>query len=782
MEKYLEELNEQQRAAVTYCDGPQLVVAGAGSGKTRVLTSKIMYLIEHEGIEPYRIMALTFTNKAAREMQERIARLIGEDRANQLWMGTFHSIFSRIIRFNAERLGYQHDYTIYDSADSRALIKLIVKDMELDDKVYKPAMVQSIISRAKNALILPDDYAANRQMIEQDEKNGHPAISAIYSAYFQRCRVAGAMDFDDLLVYANILFRDHPDVLRDYQERFQYVLVDEYQDTNFAQYLILIKLGQLHKRLCLVGDDAQSIYSFRGANIDNIFNIKSEYPELKQFKLERNYRSTKNIINAANSLIDKNQRQIRKHLFSENPDGRRIKVIACSSDYEEAYVVANQLMSMKSRQGDRYSDFAILYRVNAQSRVLEEAFSGGGLRNKHGNVRGAIPYRIYGGLSFYDRKEIKDTVAYMRLAINPNDDEALRRIINYPARGIGDVTVGKLTHCAMSNQVSVWQVLGNPDHYGLTVHSGLRNKLQSFKALIDDFIAKNRHGMNAADLSRYIIDKAQLMQVLLGDKTPENISRQENLSELINGVSTFVQLRLEQGEDDVSLTAFLAEVSLLTDQDRDKNDGDCVTMMTVHSAKGLEFKNVFIVGVEKDLFPAALNSDTLRGIEEERRLLYVAITRAEENCVISYAKSRYINGMSKTSTISPFLLDIDQNLLDMPLQKYDMPKSIQRTPERTFPATASILPRQHTAPRRLTPLADARRERPVTAAARGTGGFTVHNADELAVGTEIMHSQFGHGVITELDGSGADEKMHVRFDEIGERTLLLKFARIKILN
>ena len=661
---YLDKLNEQQRAAVEYCDGPQLVIAGAGSGKTRVLTYKIVHLLRL-GCEPWRIMALTFTNKAAREMRERIEPLAGPEVAAQLWMGTFHSIFSRLLRRNAERIGFKPDFTIYDQSDSRSLIKLIVKDMGLDDKLYKPATIQTQISNAKNALITPDDYARNQSLIDADADAMRPATVNIYRAYWERCRIAGAMDFDDLLLYTNILLRDHEDVLEQYQEFFRYILVDEYQDTNFSQHLIVHQLSKKYNRLCVVGDDAQSIYSFRGANIDNILRLQRFYPDIKTFKLERNYRSTQTITDAANSLIEKNKGQIAKHLFSKNAVGDRIPVIQCYSDYEEAYVVANQIAALKARQGDSYEDYAVLYRTNAQSRVLEEALSNGGRRDKHGNMRNAIPYRIYGGLSFYQRKEVKDAICYLRLIINSDDDEALRRVINYPSRGIGDTTVGKITHCANENGVSLWQVINNAEHYGLNVNRGTLTKLEGFTTLMKGLIELNLNGSDALTVAQEMVKRTHIKSVLMGDNTPENISRIENLDELVNAVNDFQQIKEESGEEHYQIGDFLAETSLLTDQDMNDPDGEKVTLMTVHAAKGLEFRNVIIVGVEEDLFPSAMSAGSMYQIEEERRLLYVAITRAEVNCIITYATSRYHNGQTKSCVISRFLRDIEPEYLLM---------------------------------------------------------------------------------------------------------------------
>ena len=789
-ENYLEKLNEQQRAAVEYCDGPQLVIAGAGSGKTRVLTYKIVHLLTL-GYEPWRIMALTFTNKAAREMRERIEPLAGPEVAAQLWMGTFHSIFSRLLRRNAERIGFRPDFTIYDQSDSRSLIKLIVKDMGLDDKVYKPATIQTQISNAKNALITPDDYARNQALIDADRDAQRPETAAIYRAYWSRCHIAGAMDFDDLLLYTNILLRDHEDVLKQYQEFFRYILVDEYQDTNFSQHLIVHQLSKQYNRLCVVGDDAQSIYSFRGANIDNILKLKHFYPDIKTFKLERNYRSTQNITEAANSLIEKNNRQIAKHLFSKNQVGDRIPVIQCYSDYEEAYVVANQIAALKARQGDSYEDYAVLYRTNAQSRVLEEALSNGGRRDKHGNMRSAIPYRIYGGLSFYQRKEVKDAICYLRLIINPDDDEALRRVINYPSRGIGDTTVGKITHCANEHSVSSWQVINHAEQYGLNVNKGTLKKLEAFTTLIDGLIELNQQGSDALTVAQEMVRRSQIKSVLMGDNTPENISRIENLDELVNAVNDFQQLKEESGDEHCQIGDFLAETSLLTDQDMNDPDGEKVTLMTVHAAKGLEFRNVIIVGVEEDLFPSAMSAGSLYQIEEERRLLYVAITRAEVNCVITYATSRYHNGQTKTCVMSRFLRDIapeyllmgSTNSTPMPSRKPsrwdDEPEvsprrsSLSRSSSQSKPSRIS---NQSSQPRSATPPRSAT----TPPQAPASGNFTIHTADELKEGSEILHQRFGRGTVTAIDTSG-DAKIDVMFTDGQTRKLLLKFAKFEIL-
>lgn len=787
MEDYLNKLNAQQRDAVLYCDGPQLVIAGAGSGKTRVLTYKIVHLLKL-GYFPSHIMALTFTNKAAGEMRERITALVGDNVAKDLWMGTFHSIFAKLLRINADRIGFNHDYTIYDTSDSRSLIKLIIKDMQLDDKVYKPATVHSRISMMKNALIMPSHYESNRQLLDEDARLKRPLTAEIYKTYCHRCKIAGAMDFDDLLVYTNILLRDNPDILKKYQERFEYILVDEYQDTNFAQHLIITQLAKNHNHVCVVGDDAQSIYSFRGANISNILDLKKSFPALQTFKLERNYRSTQNIIGAANSLIDKNKRQIKKNIYSENPVGTKVNVVECYNDYEEAYVVASTILSIKAREGCSYNDFAVLYRTNAQSRVLEEALGSGGLKNKHGDKRRPIPYRIYGGLSFYQRKEIKDALAYFRLTINPNDDEALRRVINYPARGIGATTLAKVQHCGINGGVSMWQVINNPSQHLLDVNKDTMSKLQAFVNLINGFAAKDQSGVNAYELGRTIIESSGIMAELMKDKSVENISKQENVDELLAAMHDFVSEQEEQGSVEIKMTDFLAQASLATDQDTDKNEGECVTLMTVHAAKGLEYKNVIIVGVEEDLFPSGMSKDSLAAIEEERRLLYVAITRAESNCVITYAKSRFRNGSTQYCHPSRFIRDIDTQYLSLGAtsgykskledrdgdyrtyspRSYDSSRS-GYTPRSTFQPQPSFTP--------ATPSATAT---PPPAAA-ASGDFSLHSLSEISQGCNILHNKFGQGTIAKIDTSGSDPKIVVDFDVMGQRTLLLKFAKFKIL-
>lgn len=733
-------------------------------------------------------MALTFTNKAAGEMRERITALVGDNVAKDLWMGTFHSIFAKLLRINADRIGFNHDYTIYDTSDSRSLIKLIIKDMQLDDKVYKPATVHSRISMMKNALIMPSHYESNRQLLDEDARLKRPLTAEIYKTYCHRCKIAGAMDFDDLLVYTNILLRDNPDILKKYQERFEYILVDEYQDTNFAQHLIITQLAKNHNHVCVVGDDAQSIYSFRGANISNILDLKKSFPALQTFKLERNYRSTQNIIGAANSLIDKNKRQIKKNIYSENPVGTKVNVVECYNDYEEAYVVASTILSIKAREGCSYDDFAVLYRTNAQSRVLEEALGSGGLKNKHGDKRRPIPYRIYGGLSFYQRKEIKDALAYFRLTINPNDDEALRRVINYPARGIGATTLAKVQHCGINGGVSMWQVINNPSQHLLDVNKGTMSKLQAFVNLINGFATKDQSGVNAYELGRTIIERSGIMAELMKDKSVENISKQENVDELLAAMHDFVSEQEEQGSVEIKMTDFLAQASLATDQDTDKNEGECVTLMTVHAAKGLEYKNVIIVGVEEDLFPSGMSKDSLAAIEEERRLLYVAITRAESNCVITYAKSRFRNGSTQYCHPSRFIRDIDPQFLSLgSTSGYKSKLEVRDDDYRTYSPRSYDSSRSGYTPRStfqpkpsFTPATSSATATPPPAAA-ASGDFSLHSLSEISQGCNILHNKFGQGTIAKIDTSGSDPKIVVDFDVMGQRTLLLKFAKFKIL-
>ncbi|MDO5570858.1 MAG: 3'-5' exonuclease [Bacteroidales bacterium] len=794
MKKFLDELNESQRKAVLYNDGPSLIIAGAGSGKTRVLTYKIAYLLEN-GMSPASILALTFTNKAAKEMKERISRVVGIHQARRLWMGTFHSIFSRILRENAEFLGYKKDYTIYDSSDSKNLIKTIIKEMNLDDKVYKPSAIQSQISNAKNHLITASMYSSNAEIMEYDKQCKRPLIYEIYKRYKQRCFQSGAMDFDDLLLNTNILFRDFPEVLSKYQDLFRFILVDEYQDTNIAQHKIVEMLSKKHRMVCVVGDDAQSIYSFRGANISNILNFTSNLPGTKTFKLEQNYRSTQNIVNAANSLIKKNTEQIRKNIFSENSVGEKISLYKSYSDFEEAYLVANKLSEMKSKGGFNYSDFAVLYRTNAQSRILEEAFR-----------KRSIPYRIYGGLSFYQRKEIKDVISYMRLAINPNDEEALKRIINYPARGIGDTTIKKIGAAATENSKSYFEIIENPISFGVKINAGTASKIQNFKELIDSFIDQAQK-KNVFEFAELVVRQSGIMADLYADKSVEGLSRLDNIQELINGIREFVSLREEEGSENLLLSDFLAEISLATDQDNDKDaNSDKVTMMTVHASKGLEFPNVFIVGMEEDLFPSSMSKDSPGGLEEERRLFYVAITRAEINCVLSYASSRYRNGQTQSSSPSRFLKDIDPVFLNMPSDLSINDSVSERARQfRSQSSGFSNFKKEETMPDRNDMARKFREEREKT----DTPSFTkkrlsripssnqsqLHTLQnqssssvskgvcfgDLKENSIIKHERFGKGVVVSIEGVGDNAKATVDFENVGRKQLLLKFAKFQLI-
>lgn len=776
---YLDLLNPQQREAVVYKDGPALVIAGAGSGKTRVLTYKIVDLLR-SGFEPYRILALTFTNKAAREMKERVAALVGEKVSSRLWMGTFHSIFLRILRQHAELIGFRAGFTIYDTTDSKTLVKNIIKELSLDDKAYKTSTVLSTISNAKNALVTAEQYNADADYYQQDKRAKRPLTGKIYSIYCQRCKNANAMDFDDILFYMNTLLRDNPDIKRHYQEFFRYILVDEYQDTNFAQHLIISQLSTPANRLCVVGDDAQSIYSFRGANIGNIINMKNRYPDLRTFKLERNYRSTKNIVDAAGSLIAKNTGQLKKHTFSENDAGEKIKIVKTYSDMEEAYIVANMISQSKLTHHDSYDEYAVLYRTNAQSRILEES-----LRKRN------IPYRIYGGLSFYQRKEIKDVICYFRLSINPDDDEALRRVINYPARGIGETTMRKLQSVAAESGVSMWNVLCSPHEYSLPVNSGTMKKLEGFRAMMQEFVTDNESGANAFSLAQLIYNRTRILAQLAHDNTPESISKKENLTELLSGLKDFTDMKTETG-DDASMRAFLSEVMLATDQDEsDTTDEPKVTMMTVHAAKGLEFKHIFIVGVEEELFPSALSMDSLAQIEEERRLLYVAITRAKTTCTISYAGSRFRNGQTVISKPSRFLSDIDTRYIRLVSsgtigsQESEFPvnpvKNYGRSTTYSPPAYGSGSYRT-SGFNTVKPSGSPAGLKKVSAAmSSSSAAGQSHKSSEVAVGTRILHKKFGEGTVVKLDSISGSDTITVDFDTVGTKKLLLRFAVFDII-
>ena len=649
----LKDLNEAQQQAVSYIDGPSLVIAGAGSGKTRVLTYKIAYLLQ-QGMKPWSIMALTFTNKAAREMKERIGKLVGNDLAQHLYMGTFHSIFSRILRAEAEHIGFNSNFTIYDETDSRSLLKAIVKEKGLDEKIYKPAAVHAKISMAKNNLMSAEAYEADADIFMQNKRNNMQKMGEVYKEYVQRCKQANAMDFDDLLVLTFQLFRDHEEVRRKYAERFGYILVDEYQDTNHVQMSIVMQLCREKLRVCAVGDDSQSIYSFRGANIDNILNYQRQLPGTRLFKLEQNYRSTQTIVEAANSLIHHNRNQIPKEVFSRNDEGEKIQYKPAYSDKEEALIVAKDIKRIKRQDDCGYDDFAILYRTNAQSRSFEEEFR-----------RQGIPYRIYGGLSFYQRKEIKDIIAYFRLVANPDDEEAIKRIINYPARGIGATTVAKVAACAHDNQVSIWDVIGEAAHYGLNVNKGTLTKLENFRLLISSFIDRS-HTLNVYDLGDAIIKEARISEDIMQGKDADDLARQENLEEFLSGMQTFVAERQEEGRmDETFLTDFLQDVALLTDADSDgEKDEPRVSLMTVHAAKGLEFATVFVVGLEENIFPSPIAATTVRELEEERRLLYVAITRAEKHCILTNAQNRFRYGKMEFDNPSRFIEEINPELIE----------------------------------------------------------------------------------------------------------------------
>ena len=777
MEEYLNKLNESQREAVEYNEGPSLVIAGAGSGKTRVLTYKIAYLV-HLGLAPQSILALTFTNKAAREMKERIAAITGDQTARRLWMGTFHSIFSRILRYEAEHIGYPSNFTIYDTTDSKSLLKAIIKEMQLDDKVYRLGMVQSRISNAKNALVTWKAYEQSKELMQHDIDSKVPLLREIYKRYQNRCQQAGAMDFDDLLLQTNILFRDHPQVLEKYRSFFQFVLVDEYQDTNFAQHLIVQRLCEQHRRICVVGDDAQSIYSFRGANIDNILQFKNQYPGCRIFKLERNYRSTQNIVNAANSLIHKNKEQIHKNVYSEKEEGSKVRIFASYSDYEEGYAVASAINELRLRKDYDYADFAILYRTNAQSRILEEA-----LRKR------GIPYKIYGGLSFYQRKEIKDIISYLRLIVNPHDEEAFKRVINYPSRGIGDTTVNKVIKAATENNVSLWTVLNAPIDYALPINSGTAKKLTDFREMIERFIEQNTR-LSAEEMAAIVVKESGIVSSLFQDRSVEGISKQENLQELLKGIAEFCELRREEGVEQVSLADFLSEVSLLTDQDNDKDEqANKVTMMTVHAAKGLEFKNVFVVGLEEELFPSSMSKDNPRAVEEERRLFYVAITRAEENCVLTYAKSRFRNGQSAMCSPSRFLKDIDVRFLDVPA---DSSADTFAAARERFQRPAFTSPFQQPRavekeePSFISPVAQAQQRQRLTKVETTTSTPASSSAPAsdlsgLRVGAKVRHDRFGEGEVIAIEGDGGNAKATVAFTHFGQKQLLLKFARLTII-
>ena len=760
-ENLLEQLNEGQREAVVYCDGPQLVIAGAGSGKTRVLTYKIAYLLQ-QGMDPWNILALTFTNKAAREMKERIGRLVGSERARYLQMGTFHSVFARILRAEAAALDFQSNFTIYDQSDSRSLVKSIIKEMQLDDKVYKPASVADRISMAKNHLLLPQAYAQSSWATD-DAQHKRPALKNIYIRYSERCKQANAMDFDDLLVYTYMLLKNHEDIRQKYIERFQYVLVDEYQDTNYAQQEIVVLLTKEHGRVCVVGDDAQSIYSFRGANIDNILDFQKQYDGARLSKLEQNYRSTQLIVQAANSLIRHNERQIPKDVFSENEHGEKLILKPAYSDKEEAIIVCNDIQRIKRKDQCHYSDFAILYRTNSQSRSFEEQMRKDG-----------IPYRIYGGLSFYQRKEIKDVIAYYRVVSNPNDEEALRRIINYPTRGIGDTTVNKIVETANTYGVSLWTVICQPVLFHLSLAKGTATKIEAFRQLIESWIARVDKE-DAYELGHAIIMESGISKEIYGSNNPDDLSRQENLEEFLGGMQDFVEGRREEGmEEQVFLSDFLQEVALLTDLDSDDGDADDkVVLMTIHSAKGLEFPTVFVVGLEENIFPSPMCTNSMRELEEERRLLYVAITRAEKHCILTCAQNRWRYGKMEYDTPSRFIKDIDSHLLQVESERGGIAPavSVTRRPVSRMQNPRPVATQFMADPKpRLVPV---RQESRLPQSSVGDIG--------LKEGNVIEHQRFGVGKVIRIEGSGENTKATVEFKNAGTKQLLLKFAKYTII-
>lgn len=756
---YLDELNISQREAVESIYGPTMVIAGAGSGKTRVLTYRIAYMME-QGIDPFNVMALTFTNKAAKEMSERISNIVGSTEGKNITMGTFHSVFSRILRYNADRLGYPTNFTIYDTQDSKSLLKDIVKELNLDDKVYKPGMVLGRISSAKNNLISADAYAQNNEILNEDNQSRRPELAKIYKTYVTRCFKAGAMDFDDLLFQTNVLLRDFPDVLHYYQQKFKYILVDEYQDTNYAQYLIVKKLAAVYENICVVGDDAQSIYSFRGANIQNILNFRKDYPDFKLFKLEQNYRSTKNIVEAANSIIARNLDQIKKNVWTDNLEGSKLNVVRTLTDNEEGKIVTNKIFDIKQATDSTYNDFAILYRTNKQSRSFEEA-----LRKLN------IPYKIYGGLSFYQRKEIKDLLAYFRLTTNPRDEEALKRVINYPRRGIGKTSIENIIVAANTYGTSIWDVITNMNQYPVALNAGTKNKLYEFTSMIKSFAAQ-LDSMNAYDLAQHIAKSSGILKELYSekDKGPEEVERYQNIEELLAGIKEFT---ISQTEDaDQSLSEFMIDVALLTDADDDKGDEkNHVTLMTIHSSKGLEFPHVFLVGLEENLFPSQMALNSRTELEEERRLFYVAITRAKITCTLTFATSRFIWGNLVSSEQSRFIDEIDQKYLNFETPQRGMGKSLSGRSslnERPFTGGLNKMP--------STPGASFKSLDTTNSNASKSGSHV-----DIKVGYNVLHDRFGKGKVTKMEGAGPDKKATIFFPHHGAKTVLLRFANLTIL-
>lgn len=777
---FLSELNDAQRLAAQHISGPLMVIAGAGSGKTRVLTYRIAHMIQN-GIDPFSILSLTFTNKAAREMKERIANLMGEDNARNIWMGTFHSVFARILRSEADRIGYPRNFSIYDSADSKSLIRDILKEMSLDDKIYKPGMVQNRISSCKNSLIGAADYPEQVELVSDDHAAKRPMMAEVYKKYDQRLFQAGAMDFDDLLFKTNILFRDHADVLHRYQHKFQFIMVDEYQDTNFSQYLIVKQLAAVNENLCVVGDDAQSIYAFRGANIQNILNFRKDYPDYSLYKLEQNYRSTKVIVDAANSIIGNNKNQIKKNVWTANDEGSKIRLHQAPTDNEEGMFVANTIFKFQKEDGGTYHDFAILYRTNAQSRAMEEA-----LRKLN------IPYKIYGGLSFYQRKEIKDLLAYFRLTANHKDEEALKRVINYPARGIGKTTLEKLIVGASEREISIWEMIGRGFEVGIS--GATANKLNEFVTMIQSF-ATELTTKPAYDLGMHIAAASGLLVEVNADRTPEGVARVENIQELLAGLKEFSERELEDGSTP-SLSDFLIDVALLTDtESSDVDETKCVSLMTIHSAKGLEFPNVFIVGMEENLFPSQMSLNAREDLEEERRLFYVALTRAEKRAILSYANSRFKWGQFTYCEPSRFIEEIDEKFLETTSGKKTPPQSrsfdfgeergkfsggmnklpLQEKPKSSFPSSASAAPPM---PPQIdtTKLKKVDMNAPVPLPA---GDWALPH--EIQVGVDVQHEKFGKGKVIKVEGESPNEKATVFFPSEGQKQLLLKFAKLKIV-
>ena len=759
--EYLKELNDVQREAVTCSEGPSLVIAGAGSGKTRVLTYRIAHLLD-KGVKAEKILALTFTNKAAREMKERIVEMVGYQVARNLWMGTFHSIFSRILRANAEKLGYTSNFTIYDSADSKNLVKKILKDLNLSDQIYKPNEVFGRISSAKNNLITPQAYRNNSQIQQVDMQHNRERIGEVYQIYVNRCRKADAMDFDDLLLMTNILFRDLPDVLAHYQERFSHIMVDEYQDTNYAQYLIVKKLADKHKNVCVVGDDAQSIYSFRGALIENILNFRNDYKGYRLFKLEQNYRSTQTIVNAANSIIAKNRDQIQKKVFSKLEEGEKIQVIKAITDNEEGFRIANDILDTHHGKQVPYRDFAILYRTNAQSRIFEEA-----LRKKN------IPYRVFGSLSFYQRKEIKDVLAYLRLIINPRDDEALKRIINFPARGIGDTTLDKIEKFAVPNEKNLWEIIENIDRFDLGINKGITAKLQNFATLISGF-RESVEELNAYELAEKVISATGILKEFNPSGPPENISKYENIQELLNSIREFTEN--ENNGDGKGLSSYLENIALLTDQDNENSeDTDKVTVMTIHSSKGLEFGYVYIAGVEEDLFPNKMTASSEKELQEERRLFYVALTRAKKRATLSFATQRYKWGNLTFTTPSRFIKDINDEFVDFPDEEDIQASGSTEIELPGFKGENTHASRIPAKPARLVKMSETGRKEPVKT------DFEFDPPEKIQSGMEVVHARFGKGKVLNLEGPMPETRATVYFPGEGQKQLLLKFARLKII-